>query len=246
MIWTHLKTIFSFRVYHLLTFASRRFMVGFGVYLFFLSAIVFYFFTSGYIQNNLPVLLKNFPQVTFEKGVLVQPQTPVSVSIPQSDFKITFDASLKTPPSADELLRTNTLLLVSANKLYMAGSGGVQTQQLPETFSFVTSQENLQKQQEALSTALAAVAFLTALMVIPFMLAFGFCLAAAAGLFFKLLFRSAVPRGAVFKWAFFMLGPLTALWYIRLWYPIPLFTFAQLILCIIYMQQIFNTLPEVK
>ena len=73
---------------------------------------------------------------------------------------------------------------------------------------------------------------------------FGFCLAGATGLFFKLLYRSYVPRAAVLKWAFFMLGPLSALWYVRMWVNIPLFTFAQVILCIIYMQQIFNTLPE--
>ena len=246
MIWTHLKTIFSFRFYHILAFSSRRFMVGFGIYLFFLSSIVFYFFSNGYIEKNLPILLKNFPQVTFEKGVLTQPQTPVSVSVPQSDFKITFDASLKTPPSAEEMLRSNTLMLISGNKLYMAGSGGLQTQEMPNTFSFVTSQENLAKAQDTLSAALSAVAFLTSLLVLPFMLLFGFCLAGATGLFFKLFYRSPVPRGLVLKWAFFMLGPLSALWYIRLWYPIPLFTFAQLILCVIYMQQIFNTLPEVK
>lgn len=246
MIWTHLKTIFSFRFYHILAFSSRRFMAGFALYLFLLSSVIFYFFANGYIQKNLPVLLKNFPQVTFEKGVLTQPQERVSVSIPQSEFKIVFDASLKTPPSTDEMMRSNTLLLASGNKLYMAGSGSVQTQVLPENFSFVTSQENLAKEQESLSAALSAVAFLTSLLVIPMMLLFGFCLAGAAGLFFKLIYRSPVPRRAVFKWAFFILGPLAALWYIRLWYPIPLFTFAQLILCIIYMQQIFNTLPEVK
>ena len=246
MIWTHLKTIFSFRFYHILAFASRRFMVGFGIYLFLLSSIVFYFFSTGYIRQNLPVLLKNFPQVTFEKGFLTQPQTSVSVSVPQSDFKITFDASLKTPPTAEEMLRGNTLLLVSGNQLYMAGNGRVQTQTLPESFSFVTSQENLEKEKDNLSAAFSAVAFLTGLMAIPFLLIFGFCLAGATGLFFKLARRSAVPRGMVFKWAFFLLGPLSALWYIRLWYPIPLFTFAQLIVCIIYMQQIFNTLPEVK
>ena len=71
-------------------------------------------------------------------------------------------------------------------------------------------------------------------------------LAAAAGLFFKLLSRRAVPNRIIFKWAFFMLGPLCALWYARLWVNIPLFSLAQVILCLIYMQQIFNTLPEEK
>ena len=219
-------------------------MAGFGIYLFFLSTLVFYFFSNAYIQDNLPVLLKNFPQVTFEKGVLTAPAQPVSVSVPQSDFKLVFDASCPVPPSGEEMLKTNTLLQVCKDTVYMPSSGGVQQQKLPESFSFVSSQENLAKQQESLAAALGAVAFLTSHFVIPKMMLFGFCVAGATGLFFKMLYRSSVPRKLVLKWAFFMLGPLSALWYVRLWYPIPLFTFAQVILCVIYMQQIFNTLPE--
>ncbi len=244
MLFAHLKTIFSFRFYHRLAFASGRHMFAFGVYLFFLSAIVFYFFSNAYIADNLPILLKNFPQVTFEKGFLTEPKTPVSLTVAQSDLKIVFDASLKTPPSAEEMLRKNMLALISGNKVYVPSSGGVQQRTLPAEFSFVTSQENLEKEKESLAAALGAVAFLSSLFAIPLAMLFGFCLAGATGLFFKLLYRSDVPRAAVLKWAFFMLGPLSALWYVRMWVNIPLFTFAQVILCIIYMQQIFNTLPE--
>ncbi len=221
-------------------------MVGFGIYLFFLSTVVFYFFSSGYIKDNLPLLLKNFPQVTFEKGVLTQPQQPVSASVPQSDFKIVFDASLKTPPSSEELLKDNILCLVTGNKIYVPSSGGIQQTELPKTFSFVTSQENLAKQKDVLESSLRAVTLFTSLFAIPLVMLFSFCTAGAVGLFFKLMRRSYVPRTAVLKWAFFMMGPLSALWYVRLWINIPLFTFAQVILCIIYMQQIFNTLPEEK
>ncbi len=246
MFLLHLKTIFSFRFYHRLAFASARQMAAFGIYLFMLSLIVFYFFSNAYINENLPVFLKNFPEVSFEKGVLTSPQAPVSVSVPQSDFKIVFDASLKTPPTNEEMIESNTLLLVSGNKAYMPSSGAVQQTELPSTLTFVSSQENLEKEKDILSGAMGAVAFLTSLFAIPIMMLFGFCIAGATGLFFKLFYRSHLPRSIILKWAFFMLGPLCALWYIRLWVTIPLFTFAQVILCIIYIQQIFNTLPEEK
>lgn len=222
-------------------------MAAFGLYLLMLSLIVFYFFSNSYIHQNLPVLLKNFPEVTFEKGVLTAPETPVSVSIPQSDFKITFDASLKTPPSAQEMKRNNTLLLFSGNKAYMLSSSDrIEQTELPVSFGFISSQENLNKEKETLVGVLGAFSFLTSLFLIPMLMLFGFCLASAAGFFFKLFYRSHLPRRIIFKWAFFMLGPLSALWYLRLWINIPLFSFAQVILCIIYMQQIFNTLPEEK
>ncbi len=246
MLWAHLKTIFSFRFYHYLSFATGRQMAVFGIYLFMLSSIVFYFFSNGYINQNLPLLLKNFPQVTFEKGVLTQPQQAVSVSLPQSDLKLVFDASLKTPPSAEEMLKNNTLGLITGNKIYVPSANGLDQTELPETLNFITSQENLEKQKEVLAATLSAFALFTSLFAIPLVMLFGFCTAGAIGFFFKLIRRSYVPRAVVLKWAFFMLGPLSALWYLRLWFNIPLFTLAQVILCIIYMQQIFNTLPEEK
>ena len=48
------------------------------------------------------------------------------------------------------------------------------------------------------------------------------------------------------KWAVFLMGPLSALWLVHLFVGVPLFTLAVIIVCIIYMQQIFNTLPEAK
>ena len=126
----------------------------------------------------------------------------------------------------------------------MLSSGGIQQTALPPTLNFVTSQENLNKEKDTLSEALSAVCFLTSLLLIPLLMLFGFLLAGTVGLFFKLFYQSRLPRAVVIKWAFFLLGPLSALWYVRLWWNIPLFTLAQVILCIIYMQQIFNTLPE--
>ena len=246
MIWLHIKSIFSFRFYHRLAFATRGQMIAFGIYLFMLSLVVFYFFAGSYIDKNLPVLLKNFPEVTFEKGVLTAPKNAVSVTVPDSNVKLVFDASRTTPPTQDDMVKEQILMLVSGNKLYMPAANGVQSRELPPQLTFVTSQDNLAKQKDSLASALMVMACLSALVAIPFVMLFGFCVAGAVGMFFKLLTRSALPRRIIFKWAFFMLGPLSALWYARLYWNIPLFTFAQIILCLIYMQQIFNTLPEEK
>lgn len=244
MLWIHLKTILSFQVYHLLTFTSRKQRVGFGIYLVLLCTLIFYFFSGAYIHRNLSVFLKNFPVVTFEKGVLIAPDKPVSAPLPDSDFQILFDANRKDPPSVNEMMQANTLMLVSGNTLYMPGSTGLQSQSLPATMSFSTTPEFLQQKKSVLATALRFMAFTAALFFVPLILVFDFCLASVVGLFFNLLRRQRVERARVLTWAFFMLGPLSALWLVRLWVNIPLFTWAQVILCIIYMQQIFNTLPE--
>ncbi len=244
MIWIHLKTIFSFRFYHFLTLTSRKQRVLFAIYLFLLSTIVFYLFAGAYIHKNLPVFLKNFPQITLEKGVLTQPQEPVFVPIPNTPFRLAFDATLKSPPSVNELMQTNTLMLLNGNTLYMPGSAGMQTTQLPPTFTMITSQDFLAQYKSFISMFLRFMALITSLIFVPLIFMFDFCLAGAVGLFFNLLRPTRVSRTKILTWAFFLLGPLTALWFVRLWINIPLFTLAQVILCIIYMQQIFNTLPE--
>ncbi|MCQ2410462.1 MAG: DUF1189 domain-containing protein [Elusimicrobiaceae bacterium] len=246
MIWAHLQTIFSFRAYHRLVRMTRLQTVGFVAYLCILSLVVFYFFSAGFIGKNLPVFLKNFPQVTFEKGQLTSPRQPVYAPFPHSPLKIAFDASRQTPPSNEELLANNWLALVGPRTLYVAGSGGVQTRPIPGTLSATTSQEFLAQHKPLISSALKATALFAALFFIPLMLLFDFCIAAAVGLFFNMITGRQVPRSVIWRWAVLLLGPLSVLWYIRMWYFIPLFALAQIILCIIYMQQIFNSLPETK
>lgn len=246
MIWIHLKTIFSFHTYHLLTFTSRKQRVFFAIYLFLLTTLIFYLFTGAYVNRNLPIFLKNFPQITIEKGVLTQPKYPVFAPVPGSSFRLAFDASRITPPSVEELLQTNTVMMLQQNTLYVPGSAGMQTTPLPPTLNVVTSQKFLKEQQPFIALMLRFMAFITSLVLIPFIFIFDFCLAGAVGLFLNLLRQNRAPRAHVLTWAFFMLGPLTALWIVRLWVQIPFFALAQLILCIIYMQQIFNTLPEEK
>lgn len=244
MIWAHFKTIFSFRVYHRLAFATRGQTFWFTVYLFFLSLLVFHFAANTEIRENLPVFLKNFPAVTVEKGVLTAPDKPVSAEVPQSGFKITFDASRTQPPTLESMTEKRQLMLVGQKDIYMPSSAGVQTRAIPPSVTFTSTPEFLSQHQKDIAAALKTVSFLAALILIPLIMLFDFCIAAAAGFFFKLITRANVPNTVIFKWAAFLLGPLAALWYVRLWFYIPLFTLAQVILCLIYIQQIFNTLPE--
>ena len=244
MLWVHLQTIFSFRSYHLLAFTSLRQRVGFAAYLLLLSMVVFYFFSSAYIGKNLPIFLKNFPDVTFESGTLTAPQTAVSAPLPRSDFKIVFDASRNVPPTVNEMIENNTLMFVTQKTLYMPASTGVQSRPLPKELTAHTTPEWLEQNEAMLAASLRFIAFIFSLFLIPLILLFDFCIASAVGLFFNLLRPYRLSRRRILTWAFFMLGPLTVLWFVRLWVTIPLFTLAQFILCIIYMQQIFNTFPE--
>ena len=134
----HIKSILSFRFYHRLAFATRGQMIAFGIYIFMLSLIVFYFFAGSYIDKNLPILLKNFPEVTFEKGVLTTPKNVVSVTVPGSDVKLVFDSSRATPPTQADMVNGQILMLVSGNKLYMPAANGVQSREIPPQLNFVT------------------------------------------------------------------------------------------------------------
>lgn len=241
-----MQTLFSFRFYHRLVLAARWQVIGFVVYLGMLSLLMFNWFAGGFIRQNLPVFLKNFPQVTFEKGVLTAPDRAVYAVLPGGEFKLAFDASRQTPPTNHELVEQNILAMVVKNTVYMPGSPTVQARTLPATFSAQTTPEFLSQHQALLAGTMRAAAFFASLLLVPLVLLFDFCIAAAVGLFFNTLRLHRVPRAIVLRWAIFLQGPLAVLWYIRLWYNIPLFTLAQLILCIIYMQQIFNLIPEEK
>ena len=246
MIWVHLQTIFSFRAYHRLLLTSRLQRVGFALYLVILSFLVFQGAIYSHLQRNLPVFLKNFPQVTFEQGQLTAPNHLVYAPLPQSDLKIAFDATRPTPPTQDELVQNNLLMLVTKHTVYIPGASGLQTHPLPPTLSITTSPEFLARYQSQIAVSLSIAALMVSLLLIPMALVFDFCIAACVGLFFNIITRKNLARRVIFCWAFFLLGPLSVLWYVRLWYPIPLFTLAQIILCIIYIQQIFNLIPEEK
>ncbi len=242
MLFIHFKTLFSFKFYQRLIALAPRYAWGFALYLFAVSVIVCVFFTNSVLKNNLPAFLKNFPQVTFEKGVLTAPDVPVEAPIPGTDFRITFDASAQVPPSAAELIKNNTLAWVHKNQIYIVSGERLQMQTLPENLSFTSSQENLKKYKGTLAAALRITAFFTSMFVLGFVFLMNWGLALCVCLFFNVFHHSPLSKGMLCKLAAFLLGPLMTLWCVRLWVNIPLFSLAQFIVCVIYVQQIYNSL----
>ncbi len=244
MLFVHFKTLFSFKFYHRLVTLSGKYAVGFAAYLFALSIIIVFFFTGSVLKENLPAFLKNFPQVTFENGVLTAPQQAVFAPIPGTDFKIVFDAAAAMPPTAQDLIKENTLAWVHKNGLYIPSGDTLQRQEIPANFNFTSSQETLTKYRPTLVASLRFTLFITSLLFLALLLIYEFGLALCTVLIFNLFHGAFYPKMMLVKLAAFLLGPLTALFWIRLWVHIPLFTLAQAIVCVIYAQQIFNSIPR--
>jgi len=243
MLWVHLHTIFSFQVYQRLLFTTRKQRVLFVIYLWILSLGIVYLATGTQVRRQLPPMFKNIPQVTFEKGTLIEPTAPLQASLAEG-MNISFNPAQTSTPTAAEMTLKQQQIIVGKNTVYVLGAAGVQQMPLPPEFSFTTSQENLEKVRPMIGAMLRLGACFMAAFLIPFILLFGWCVAYIVGEIFNVLRPQRVPAAAVRCWALFLLGPLAVLWYVRLWLPIPLFGTAQTILCIIYMQQIFNRLGD--
>lgn len=244
MLGLHWRTIFSFTVYHRLA-AATKWQVGlFVFYLFLLSLLALNLFMGRYLREQLPLMIKNFPEVTFEKGHLKAPQTPVDFTIPKSGFALHFDSALKTPPAKEDFVRHNWAAVVGPDGVYMPAAAGVQKNILPATFTFTTSQAFLAQHKEVLQGTLRAIGFMASFMLIPLMFFYFFCAGMAVGVFLRLIYGVRVALGTLAKWSLFLMGPLCVLWYLNLFIGVPLFTLAVIFVCIIYLQQIFNTLPE--
>lgn len=245
MLFIHFKTLFSFKFYHHLATLSAKYAAGFALYLFVVSVLVVFFFTGSVLNEYLPAFLKNFPQVTFEKGVLTAPQTAVSAPIPGTDFKIVFDSQAEMPPTAQDLIKDNTLAWVHQNGLYIPSGDVLQRQEIPPTFTFTSSQQALEKYRPTLLASLRAALLISSILFLVLLILYEFGLALCTLLVFNLLHGAFYPKTTLLKLAAFLLGPLTTLFWVRLWISIPLFTLAQAVLCIIYVQQIFNSKAEV-
>ena len=216
------------------------------MYLFLICLVGLNLFVGRYLDAQMPLMIKNFPLVAFENGRLVQPAAPTLFEIPQSGFSILFNAQLQTPPSKEEFINKGLAAVAGPDGLYMPTAAGVQKQPWPQKITFSTTQEFLNKYKDTISGTINAMAFMSSFVIVPLMFSFFFCAAMTAGLFFRLVSRRFVPLSLVAKWAVFLMGPLSALWLINLFIGVPLFTLAVIIVSIIYMQQIFNTLPEAK
>ena len=176
--------------------------------------------------------------------MLTQPTSAVSAPIPNTDFKIVFDAQAKVPPSSEELIKNNTIAWVHNNQIYVPSNTGLQIQQLPKNVNFTSDQPTLQKHQKTLLFSLRITSLIISIFFVGVLLVYSYILALAVCLFFNFLRGWPLSRRTLIKLSAFLLGPLTTLFLIRLWVPIPLFSLAQVVLCIIYTQQIFNTIPE--
>lgn len=246
MLGLHLKTIFSFRVYHRLALATKWQAAWFMVYLFLICLLGVNLFVGKYVNDQLPLLIKNFPQITFENGRMIAPQQPTLFEIPQSGMSVLFNAGLQTPPTKNDFINKSLAAVAGPDALYMPTAAGVQKQPWPQKINFTTTQELLNKHKDTLAGTINAMAFMSSFIIVPAMFLFFFCAAMTAGFLFRLISRQLVPLSLVAKWAVFLMGPLSALWLVHLFIGVPLFTLAVIIVCIIYMQQIFNTLPEAK
>lgn len=243
MLGLHLKTIFSFSVYLRLAFATRWQILRFAVYIFLLNVAVFTFYAGKLTRQTLPEFIKNFPEVTFTQGVLSAPQDPVSVRLPRTDFSIVFD-NTHMPPSQEDLINRRILAFVHKDRVYSPGAAGLQSKQLPQEMNFTASQEFLNKNADALQSLAQTMAFAAAVFFIPVLMLASFCAALCVGLFWRAVQRKRAPLKTLFKWAAFLWGPSSALWMINLFWPVPLFSLAAMILFTIYLQQIFNLYPQ--
>lgn len=239
MIKAHILSIFSFRSYQLFAYAKKWQIFWFLLYILLLGSLIFSFYSNHLINSNLSLFIKNFPEVTFNSGKLTSPDLPVEAKIPHTGFSIRFDPGMKTPPAQQDFINKKVFMFVSKDQFFFPSGSGVDARPIPTQLNFTTTQQFLDKNKDNFKNFLSAMAFLTSFVVTGMLMIFGFCLAGSIGLFMR-LFKRQIPMGAVLRWAVFLQGPLLLLWLINLFFPIPLYSFAMFIVCMIYMQQIFN------
>ncbi len=241
MLKIYFKTLYSFYFYLNFTLIGQRLFLPFVLFMAFLSWMMVYLAAGMFIQKTVPPLLQNMPKVTFENGKLTQPQAAVSVQIPNTPLRLMFDATPKAQLPAED---GKPLLWVHQDSLYLRANGQTSRQTLPEDLSFTTDTQTLQKYKSTLMSSLRIAVLIVSLPLILFLIVFYIAQAYMVGVIFGYWRKVRIPRVAIFRWALLMLGPTLTLFYIHLWVHIPLYSLAQVILCIIYMQQIYNSLER--
>ena len=241
-VWFH--TVFGFRSYHRLRQAGPWRTAFFAVYLLLVGVLIFNIYFAWQIHKQLPVFIKNFPQVTFEKGRLTVPDTSVSVAIPGTDYILVLDSTAKNPPSRQDFLDKKIILFVAADRFYMPSVNGVNSQAIPPQLDGVFDSQRLQQYAPVLRSLLQTILFFGGFVVTVLFLFFSILLAGAVVFFWSGLKHTRLPAGTVWRWAVFLQGPSLLLWSVQLIWGVPLFSFALFILFNIYVQQIFNTLPD--
>lgn len=241
-IW--LQTIFGFRSYHRLHQAKRWQVALFVIYLAAIGILTFNLYIAWCLHKDLPAFIRQFPTITLEKGRLTEPKRPITVDVPHTQYHIVLDASAESVPSHAKFLADKIMIFVSQDRFYMPSVTSVNSQPIPTQADGTFDQARLQQYLPALRTFIQTVAFVGSFFALAMFFFFSVLLAAGVVFFWRTLTRSQVPAAALRRWAVFLQGPALVLWIIHLIWGVPLFPFALFVLFNIYVQQIFNTLPQ--
>lgn len=242
VIW--LQTVFSFRSYHRLGQLGPWRTAFFALYLLLVGSLIFNIYFAWQIHQKLPAFIQSVPTLTFEKGRLTAPAGKTTVYIPGTEYKIIFQAAPGTLPTQQDFAAQKILAWVQGDSAYMLSVGGLSKQTIPSSFSAQITPEWLAKQAPAARSFLQTIIFFGSLLALGFFLVFSILMAGAVIYFWRGMTRSALPIRTLWKWAILLQGPALVLWTVQLLAGVPLFAFALFILFNIYVQQIFNTLPD--
>ena len=237
------KTIFSFTAYHQLGKVSAWKTAFFMLYVGLVGILVFNVYFAWQIHQKLPVFIRNFPTITFEKGQLLT-QEKITLSIPGTSQQIILATSSDDPPTKQEFLDKQIALFVQNNRLYMPSMTGVSSQPIPSEIDGKIDTQTLQTHAQTLRNLLQTVICIGSFLLVGAFFLFSYFMAWTLCFFWQGFQRATLPLGLITRWAVFLQGPALVLWIINLIYSVPLFVFAVFILFNIYVQQIFNTLPD--
>ena len=244
MIRLYFQSIFSFSAYHHFRTLGPWRTAFFVFYIWLLGLLFSNLWFAWNIHQQLPAFLKTVPEVTFEKGTLTKPDHAVSVASPQADLSIVFDTQTKEPPTQEDFLNKRIMAFVTGNRVYMPSVQGVQSQALPPMVNVTLSQQWLQENEPAIRGTLQGAAFFGSAFALGIFLLFSFLLAASVVYLWSGWKRTKISVADVLRWAALLQGPALTLWLVNLWWGVPLFLFGLFILYMIYIQQIFNLMPE--
>ncbi len=246
MILLFFQSIFSFRSYHRFSTLGPWKTAFFVFYIWLLGLLCFNIWFTLQLQQQLPAFLKTVPELSFEKGTLTGPEQAVTLAIPQTGMSVVFDAHAQRTPTREDFINRQLLAFVTQNRIYTVSSFGVQSQQLPANFTLHITQSWLQQNMASIRGALQGAGFFGSALAMGLFLLFSFFLAASSVYLWSAWKRTLLPPGTVLRWAAFLQGPALALWLVNLLWGVPLFLFGLFILYMIYIQQIFNLMPEKK
>ena len=243
-IWFH--TIFGFQFYHRLRAAGKWLTLFFALFLWLVGLVLTNLYFSFQIRQKLPLFLQKLPALTFEQGHLVEPKDKTRLSIPGTDYRLILDAAAapETIPSPQDFVQKKLVAFVTRDMIYTPGVTGINAQPIPSQFHGTFNQAWFGKHMSDIRNVLQSIVLIGSVFAVAF---FGICsvlLAGAVLYFWRGMLRAAVPTRLLWKWAVFLQGPALILWIIQLIWGIPLFVFGLFILFNIYIQQIFNTLPD--